>query len=104
VIPAPAITAWGLQRPWPNRAAVEQDLLLARTIVAIYEHPLLAEELVFRGGTCLHQVHLLTPRRYSEDLDFVRRTHARIGRSRPASSTSPPCKPWRETTTSTAGS
>jgi superfamily II DNA or RNA helicase len=40
VIPAPAITAWGLQRPWPNRAAVEQDLLLARTIVAIYEHPL----------------------------------------------------------------
>lgn len=79
MIPTPAITAWGVHRPWPNRFAIEQDLLLARTIVAIYDHPLLAEELVFRGGTCLHQVHLPAPRRYSEDLDFVRRTHAGIG-------------------------
>src|SRR5262249_20998724 len=58
---------------------VEQDLLLARTVVAIYEHPALRDELVFRGGTCLHQVHLPTPLRYSEDLDFVRRTHSGIG-------------------------
>lgn len=58
---------------------VEQDLLLARTIVAIYDHPLLSEELVFRGGTCLHQAHLPAPLRYSEDLDFVRLTHSGIG-------------------------
>lgn len=45
----------------------------------IYNHPRLSEELVFRGGTCLHRVHLLTPLRYSEDLDFVRRTHTGIG-------------------------
>jgi predicted nucleotidyltransferase component of viral defense system len=79
VIPAASITAWGTTRPWANRAAVEQDLLLARTIVAIYQDPLLREELVFRGGTCLHQVHLSSPWRYSEDLDFVRRTHGGIG-------------------------
>jgi len=79
VIPAPAITAWGVNRPWPNPAAIEQDLLLAQAIVEIYRHPVLAKELVFRGGTCLHQVHLGTPRRYSEDLDFVRRTHTPIG-------------------------
>lgn len=79
MIPPSAITAWGLRRPWPNRAAIEQDLLLARTIVAIYNHSLLTEELVFRGGTCMHQLHLIAPRRYSEDLDFVRRTHAGIG-------------------------
>jgi predicted nucleotidyltransferase component of viral defense system len=79
VIPAAAITAWSATRPWPTRAAVEQDLLLARTIVAIYNHPLLADELVFRGGTCLHQVVLPQPLRYSEDLDFVRRTHSGIG-------------------------
>lgn len=79
MIPADSITAWGVDRLWPNRAAVEQDLLLARLIVDIYNHPALREELVFRGGTCLHQVHLHHPLRYSEDLDFVRRSHTGIG-------------------------
>ena len=79
MIPAAAITQWGVTRPWPTRDQVEQDLLLARTIIAIYEHPLLKEELAFRGGTCLHQVHLSAPLRYSEDLDFVRTTHTPIG-------------------------
>lgn len=79
MIPEPAITAWGLARRWPSLDQVEQDLLLARILVAIYDHPLLREELVFRGGTCLHQVHLPAPLRYSEDLDFVRRTHSEIG-------------------------
>jgi predicted nucleotidyltransferase component of viral defense system len=79
VIPQAAIVAWGQTRPWPTPEQVEQDLLLARLIVAIYEHPLLREELVFRGGTCLHQVHLPDPLRYSEDLDFVRLTHTGIG-------------------------
>jgi predicted nucleotidyltransferase component of viral defense system len=79
VIPADAITAWGTNRPWPAPGAIEQDLLLGHAIVEIYRHPLLADELVFRGGTCLHQVHLRAPRRYSEDLDFVRRTHGPIG-------------------------
>jgi len=79
VIPQSAITAWGVTRPWPNPAAIEQDLLLARTIVAIYSHDRLRSEFVFRGGTCLHQVFLEAPRRYSEDLDFVRTTHGGIG-------------------------
>ena len=35
---------------------------------------MLSQELVFRGGTCLHKLYLPTARRYSEDLDFVRRT------------------------------
>ena len=79
MIPASDITAWGVTRPWPSRAAVEQDLLLARLIVELYTHPYLRDELVFRGGTCLHQVHLSTPLRCGEDLDFVRRTHLGIG-------------------------
>jgi hypothetical protein len=48
VIPAASITAWETARPWPSRAAIEQDLLLARTIVAIYEHPDLRNELLAR--------------------------------------------------------
>jgi len=79
VIPEAAITQWGTSRSWPSPAAIEQDLLLARMIVEIYNHPVLAAELVFRGGTCLHQVVLDAPLRYSEDLDFVRRTNAGIG-------------------------
>lgn len=79
MIPRAAITQWGTSRNWPNPSAIEQDLLLARMIVEIYNHPMLASELVFRGGTCLHQVVLANPLRYSEDLDFVRRTHTGIG-------------------------
>jgi len=78
VIPVPTISAWNLARPWPHSGQVEQDLLLARLIVEVYRHPSL-RELVFRCGTCLHQVHLPAPLRYSEDLDFVRRTHSGIG-------------------------
>lgn len=79
MIPQVALTAWGVNRPWPSDEAIEQDLLLARTIVEVYRHPLLREELVFRGGTCLHQIHLARPRRYSEDLDFVRVSSTPIG-------------------------
>jgi predicted nucleotidyltransferase component of viral defense system len=54
-------------------------LVLSRLIVEIANHPLLGEELVFRGGTCLHKVVLPEPLRYSEDLDYVRATHGPIG-------------------------
>ncbi|MGH7870171.1 MAG: nucleotidyl transferase AbiEii/AbiGii toxin family protein [Candidatus Dormibacteraceae bacterium] len=74
MIPNPAITEWGNVRPWPTRTQIEQDLLLSRLIIEIANHPYLGEELIFRGGTCLHKLHLEKPRRYSEDLDYVRST------------------------------
>jgi len=79
VIPNAVVTAWGRGRPWPTRQQIEQDLLLARLIVEIFNHDYLGKELVFRGGTCLHQLRLPTPKRYSEDLDFVRRSRDGIG-------------------------
>lgn len=79
MIPQAAITAWSTSRPWPSSEAIEQDLQLARAIVEVYRHPLLRDELAFRGGTCLHQIHLAQPRRYSEDLDFVRVSNTPIG-------------------------
>lgn len=79
MIPANAIIEWGQRRPWPTQDQIEQDLLLARCIVEIYTDPYLANELIFRGGTCLHQLHLPAPLRYSEDLDFVRVSAAGIG-------------------------
>lgn len=79
MIPQAVIQSWAAERPWPTLSAVEQDLILARLIVELARHPLLGDELVFRGGTCLHQLVLDRPRRYSEDLDFVRRTHSPVG-------------------------
>jgi len=74
MIPYDAITEWATERPWPTRDQVEQDLLLSRAICEIANHPYLKDELVFRGGTAFHKLHLDTPLRYSEDLDYVRRT------------------------------
>lgn len=79
MIPQAVIREWAVDRPWPTLIAVEQDLVLSRLIVEFAEHPVLGEELVFRGGTCLHQLVLDRPRRYSEDLDFVRTTHSPVG-------------------------
>jgi predicted nucleotidyltransferase component of viral defense system len=78
VIPANAVTAWGVDRPWATREQVEQDLLLSRSICAIADDPYLGDELVFRGGTALHKLHLTRPYRYSEGLDYVRRTASGI--------------------------
>ena len=79
MIPARHIRAWSRLAPWLTEEQIEQDLVLSRLIVEIADHPVLGEELVFRGGTCLHKVVLPEPLRYSEDLDYVRATHGPIG-------------------------
>jgi len=48
-------------------------------MIEIASNDLLKGELVMRGGTCLHKLHLSEPYRYSEDLDYVRRTNTGIG-------------------------
>jgi predicted nucleotidyltransferase component of viral defense system len=73
------IASWGITHPWASANQVEQDLLLARAICAISNHEYLGRELVFRGGTALHKLHLTMPLRYSEDLDYVRSTAGGIG-------------------------
>ncbi|MFM7144710.1 MAG: nucleotidyl transferase AbiEii/AbiGii toxin family protein [Actinomycetales bacterium] len=78
MIPAAFVTAWSARAPWPSPAQVEQDLLLSRVLIEISQDGYLRDELVFRGGTCLHKLHLPIPRRYSEDLDFVRTTTSGI--------------------------
>jgi predicted nucleotidyltransferase component of viral defense system len=74
MIPRPAIVEWGRGVSWPTLDQIEQDLLLSRLIVEIANDEYLGEELVFRGGTCLHKLRLPAPYRYSEDLDYVRRS------------------------------
>jgi predicted nucleotidyltransferase component of viral defense system len=71
VIPKAHVQEWSLTAPWVGREQVEQDLLLTRTLVEIYQHPLLKESLACRGGTALNKVHLRQYVRYSEDIDFA---------------------------------
>jgi predicted nucleotidyltransferase component of viral defense system len=79
MIPYDIITAWGVSHPWPLREQIEQDLLLSKALINIYENEMLAKELIFRGGTALHKMILSQPKRYSEDLDFVRTSAGGIG-------------------------
>ena len=78
MIPRAYITEWQARVPWPQSFQIEQDLILSRLMIEIANDGLLGKELVMRGGTCLHKLHLTQPFRYSEDLDYVRRTHSGI--------------------------
>ena len=80
MIPKADIVAWRQFTPWVNDAQVEQDLIISRAIVAIFQNPVLAERLAFRGGTALHKLYFDIPRRYSEDIDLVQIISAPIGR------------------------
>lgn len=71
MIPAPVLTAWRGQAPWREDRQVAQDLILSILAIRVAVHPHLATRLAWRGGTCLHKLHLDRPRRYSEDLDYV---------------------------------
>jgi predicted nucleotidyltransferase component of viral defense system len=62
VIPERHITSWQPNAPWLTVEQVEQDLLLSRLIVEIANDPYLGDELVFRGGTCLHNCEAVTLR------------------------------------------
>jgi len=71
MIPKPHIAEWQPNAPWKSFAQIEQDLIISRTLVAIFLDPFLKENLAFRGGTALHKLYLQPSPRYSEDIDLV---------------------------------
>jgi predicted nucleotidyltransferase component of viral defense system len=71
VIPQAYLTEWRSVVPWKSVAQVEQDLIMCRALVELFSQEVVAEHLVFRGGTALHKLHLQPPVRYSEDIDLV---------------------------------
>ena len=80
MIPRAHITAWRGTAPWPDNSQVEQDLVLSRALVAMYQSPFVAEQAVFRdSGTALHKLFLDPAGRYSEDIDLVQRYAGPIG-------------------------
>ena len=79
MIPQAYITAWRKKAPWQEDFQVEQDLVIERSLMAIYGDPYLKERLAFRGGTALHKLYLSPAARYSEDIDLVQITAEPFG-------------------------
>jgi len=71
MVNTPAILDWERTYPWRTRAMVEQDLIICRALVALYNDEYLASHLAFRGGTTLHKLYIQPQQRYSEDIDLV---------------------------------
>jgi len=78
LIPRDLITEWSLVAPWIQSYQVEQDLVICRALVNIFNHPVLGDNLAFRGGTALFKLHLPSVR-YSEDIDLVQVKAGPIG-------------------------
>lgn len=74
MIPRAFIMEWQHTAPWPGDEQIEQDLILSRILVELYQNDFLKEQLIFRGGTALNKLYFPSPVRYSEDLDFVQIT------------------------------
>lgn len=71
MIPLRYISEWKFSSPWQTNEQVEQDLLICRTLIAIFSDEFLKQNLAFRGGTALHKLYLHPAPRYSEDIDLV---------------------------------
>lgn len=65
--------------PWQSNRQIEQDLVISRALVELYNVPELRESLAFRGGTALNKIYFKPAARYSEDLDFVQIKDEPIG-------------------------
>jgi predicted nucleotidyltransferase component of viral defense system len=74
-----SLLQWKQIVPWPNELQVEQDLVISRALIDIFNHPILKTSLAFRGGTALQKLFFPRPLRYSEDLDFVQINTGSIG-------------------------
>lgn len=79
MIPRAHVTAWRAIAPWPTDAQVEQDLVLSRALVDMFNNPEVAHATAFRGGTALHKFFFEQPTRYSEDIDLVQINAGPIG-------------------------
>ena len=79
MIPRANITSWRSIAPWPSDEQVEQDLVLSRALVDMFNRKAVADRVLFRGGTALHKLFFGAAGRYSEDIDLVQRDPEPIG-------------------------
>lgn len=81
MIPNIFIQNWSNHVKWKTPDQIEQDLIISRALVDLYNDPHIKDALVFRGGTALNKLFINPPSRYSEDLDFVQKNADPIGQT-----------------------
>jgi predicted nucleotidyltransferase component of viral defense system len=81
MIPEIFIEHWRKSVKWQTLEQIEQDLIISRALVDLYNEPHVKESLVFRGGTALNKLFIKPAARYSEDIEFVQRNPAPIGQT-----------------------
>jgi len=81
MIPEIFIEDWRKSVKWQTPAQVEQDLVISRALVDLYNEPHIKNTLIFRGGTALNKLFINPPARYSEDIDFVQKNPGPIGQT-----------------------
>src|SRR3989338_818625 len=81
MIPEVFIENWRKTVPWQMTEQIEQDLMISRALVDLYNAPHVKDALVFRGGTALNKLFINPPARYSEDIDFVQKNADPIGQT-----------------------
>ena len=79
MIPQNYITEWSEVSPWKTNEQIEQDLIICRSLVALFSDDFIAHRLAFRGGTAIHKLFLQPQARYSEDIDLVQISEGPFG-------------------------
>ncbi|MBU0711934.1 nucleotidyl transferase AbiEii/AbiGii toxin family protein [bacterium] len=79
MIPQIIISEWMSVAPWQKVEMIEQDLIISRAVVDIFNDPLLRQKVAFRGGTALHKLYFQPAARYSEDIDLVQVSAESVG-------------------------
>lgn len=65
MIPQSDIIEWSNTISWQTNEQIEQDLMISRALVEIFNDDFLANHLAFRGGTALHKLFIHPQPRYS---------------------------------------
>ena len=79
MIPWAHIVGWRSSAPWISDAQVEQDLIMSRALVAIFQEPVWPNRWPFVEAQPCISCTFSTPRRYSEDIDLVQIKPGGIG-------------------------
>ena len=79
MIPESFVEQWRVNAKWQTLDMVEQDLVISRALIDLYNDEQISNSLVFRGGTALNKLFIKPASRYSEDIDFVQRKAEPIG-------------------------
>jgi predicted nucleotidyltransferase component of viral defense system len=71
MVPRRYIDEWKRFAMWQEDAQVEQDLVIEKILLELFNDSFIQQRLAFRGGTALHKLYLKPQVRYSEDIDLV---------------------------------